>query len=102
MTTSVRLLCPIIVSCMMALATSRAQSPPEIVVQAASPAESTAVTAKLAATAATDSIVRAAIVALQQEKAANADTLKRQKALLDQLADLEKAVDELKLFIHRG
>ena len=86
----------------MALAISRGQSPSGIVVQAASPPNSAAVAAKLPAAAATDSTVRAALTALQQEKAANAETLKRQKVLLEQLAELEKAVNELKLFIHRS
>ena len=103
MITKRRSLCSLVICCAMALAISKGQSPSEIVVQAASPTNTSAVVAKQPATAATGSAaVQAALNALQQEKAANAETLRRQKIVLEQLAELEKATNELKLFIHRS
>jgi hypothetical protein len=46
--------------------------------------------------------VQAAVKALRQAKAANAETLKRQEATLQQLDDLQKAAEQLKIFAKRG
>jgi hypothetical protein len=46
--------------------------------------------------------VAAALKALTEVKAANAETLKRQEAVLDKLDEMQKAVDQLKIFAHRS
>lgn len=78
----------------------RAQSP-TIVVQAASPAPA-------ASTSATPPLVPDAkslsplIKLLQEMKATNEETLKKQQAALQQLDDLQKAAEQLKTFGKRG
>jgi hypothetical protein len=79
---------------------SRAQSPAPIVVQAASPAT----TAPAAATPGTHdpASLQSAIKLLEQIKAANAETLKKQEAALQQLDELQQAAEQLKVFAKRG
>lgn len=91
--------------CMSIVATisifgARAQSPAPIVLQAASPA---AVTATLpTATTQSSASVEAAIKLLEQMKAKNEETLKKQEAALQQLDELQQAADQLKIFSKRG
>jgi hypothetical protein len=83
-------------------ASAQQPTPPLMVVQAATatkPAVTTPV--KSVATDGTGSL-QAALKALQQAKAANAETLKRQEATLQQLDDLQKAAEQLKIFAKRG
>jgi hypothetical protein len=75
------------------------QSPaPMIIVQAAS-ASSTPAVSHPAENALS---LQAAMTALQQVKAANEETLKKQQATLQQLDELQKAAEQLKIFAKRG
>ena len=84
--------------CAVIAVATNAQSPAPVVVRAATemtPAPKTAV-------ASTDDSTGAAIKALEELKAANAETLKKQEATLSQLDELQKAADQLKIFAKRG
>ena len=75
------------------------QSPaPMIIVQAASASSTPAVSHP----AENYSSLQAAITALQQVKAANEETLKKQQATLQQLDQLQKDAEQLKIFAKRG
>jgi hypothetical protein len=77
-----------------------AQSP-TIVVQAASPAPAASTTAT--PPSASDSKSLPTLIKLLQEmKATNAETLKKQEAALQQLDDLQKAAEQMKAFSKRG
>ena len=100
-------------SCLALLATigqngAKAQQPAsqQLVIQAANtaPAPAPARLAAAAAAAATNnaSSLQTALKALQQTKAANEETLKKQEAMLAQLDELQKAADQLKIFAKRG
>ena len=78
----------------------QAQAPRPIVVQAAN---ATTVIAAASAPAATESAaVQAAIKMLEQMKAANVETLKKQQETLQKLDDIRKAAEQLKIFSKRG
>ena len=78
----------------------RAQSP-TVVVQAASPAPAASTTAT--PPSASDSKSLPTLIKLLQEmKATNAETLKKQEATLQQLDDLQKAAEQMKAFSKRG
>jgi hypothetical protein len=75
------------------------QSPaPMMIVQAASASSTPAVSHP----AENGSSLQAAITALQQVKAANEETLKKQQATLQQLDQLQKDAEQLKIFAKRG
>lgn len=74
-------------------------TPPMIVVQAANAPTATPV--PTAAPAADTGAVEIAIKALEQVKAANEATLKKQEAMLQQLDELQKAAEQLKVFSKR-
>lgn len=86
---------------LLLVVSASAQSPtqPMIVVQAASTAPTPTTTAVVTQDA---SAARSALQALEQMKAANADTLKKQEALLQQLDELQKAADQIRIFSHRA
>jgi len=46
--------------------------------------------------------IQAALKMLQEMKAANEETLRKQAATLQQLDELEKAADQLRIFARRG
>ena len=77
-----------------------AQSPAPIVVQAASPAPVTSIPS--APVAQGPSSLQAMLKMLQEMKATNAETLKKQEAALQQLDEIQKAAEELKIFGKRG
>jgi hypothetical protein len=77
--------------------TIRAQTP-IVVVQAATPAPA----AVVAATPPVADSNAALLQLLQQMKATNDETLKKQKVLLDQLDELQKAAEQMKVFSKRG
>ncbi len=84
----------------MSIFAAKAQSPTPIVVQAASPAN---VSSTAAPAPATDSdSLPLTIKMLQEMKAANEEMVKKQTATLQQLDDVQKAADELKIFSKRG
>ncbi len=79
---------------------AKAQSPAPIVVQAAS-AET--VSSTTSPPVAQDSeALQAALKSLQEIKTANEETLKKQEATLQQLDELQKAADQVKIFGKRG
>ena len=62
-----------------------------------------AVTSSQAPAAPDDSgSIQAALKMLQEMKAANEETLRKQAATLQQLDELEKAADQLRIFARRG
>ena len=78
-----------------------AQSPPpDIVIQAATPAAAKAKTSGASNPATGD--LKAMLELVQQMKATNAATIKKQQATLEMLDELQKAADELKIFSKRG
>jgi hypothetical protein len=80
------------------VATTNAQSPPPIIIQAATPIPAPVATP----VAQTSDSTTAAIKILQELKAANEETLKKQHAVLEQLDELQKAAEQLKIFGKRG
>jgi hypothetical protein len=75
-------------------------SQPQLVIQAANTA-ATPAPLKQAVTA-DDTTAQAALKALQDAKAANAEVLKKQEATLQQLDELQKAADQMRIFSKRG
>jgi uncharacterized membrane protein (DUF106 family) len=78
----------------------RAQSPAPIVVQAASPATVTSIPSP--SVTQDSGSLQATLKMLQEMKAANAETLKKQEAALQQLDEIQKAAEQLKIFGKRG
>ncbi len=83
-------------------AAAQQPTPAQIVIQAATTASTPVASAKTMAQDSNASSVQAALKALQQIKSANEETLKRQEATLQQLDDLQKAAEQLKVFAKRG
>ena len=75
-----------------------AQSPAPAVVQAASPA----VAVKTAAPAEPDPAMSSALKMLQEMKAANEETLRKQAATLQQLDVIEKEANEIRIYTKRS
>ena len=75
-----------------------AQTPTPVVVPAAAPAAA----AKTAPAAETDSSLGAALKLLQQMKAANEETLRKQAATLEQLDVIEKEANEIRIYTKRS
>ena len=76
-----------------------AQSPTTVIVPAATPA----VTSSQAPAALDNSAsLEGALKMLQEMKAVNEETLRKQAATLEQLDELEKAADQLKIYAKRG
>jgi len=89
----------------LSLFAAKAQTPVPIIVQAAAPATAPqpSTAAPNAISAAQDSAsLQAALKSLQEIKAANAETLKKQAATIQQLDELQKLADEMKIFSKRG
>jgi hypothetical protein len=77
-------------------------TPALMVVQAANAPAAPAVAKTAAAPDKSSPSLQAAIKALQQAKAANDETLKKQETMLQQLDELQKAAEQLKVFSKRG
>jgi hypothetical protein len=75
-----------------------AQSPMPVIVPAMTPATSKAP----APATSDDGSLQAAMKLLQEMKAANEETLRKQVATLEQLDALEKAANEIKIYTKRG
>ena len=82
-----------------AIATVHAEQPMLIVQAANSATPAPAATTTAAQNA---SSLRDTIKSLQEIKAANAETLKKQEAALQQLEEMQKAADQLRIFAHRS
>ena len=76
-----------------------AQSPMPVIVPAATPAVTLA---QAAAAPANSASLQAALKLLQEMKAANEETLRKQAATLEQLDELEKAADEIRIHTKRN
>ena len=76
-----------------------AQSPMPVVVPAATPALKSA---QAPALSEDSSSVQAALKMLQEMKAANEETLRKQAATLELLDELEKAADQIRVYAKRG
>ncbi len=92
--------------CGVIFSTSEAQQPTPamVVIQAANGpnAPAPAVANKPpAANPDVDAALQAALKCLQETKAANAETLKKQEEVLQKLDDLQKAADQLRIFSKR-
>ena len=83
---------------MFAGSVTQAQSPMPVIV----PAANAVATPKPVATTNSSATVQAALKLLQEMKTANEETLKKQAAMLEQLDELEKAADQIKIFSKRG
>lgn len=86
---------------MLPLGAIRGQSPAPIVIKAISPATAATPSPKPLVEPDT-STSQSAIKLLEQVKAANQETLKRQQAVLEQLDELQKAAEQMKIFTKRG
>jgi len=87
----------------LALAASVATAQtPIVVVPAASAAPAKTAVAGAPAPVAEASSLAATIKLLQEMKAANAETLKKQEGVLQQLDELQKAAEQMKAFSKRG
>ena len=80
----------------------RAQSPAPIVVQAASPVTPTSTTVAPTAVVPDSASIQAAIKLLEEMKAKNDETLKKQEATLQQLDELQQAAEQLRIYSKRG
>ena len=102
---SPRILCISILTAMSIFA-AEAQSPMPIIVPAMSPANAAVGSEpdkrKPQSAVQEPESFQAAIKMLQEAKAANDEMLKRQEATLQQLDELQKAADQLKIFSKRG
>jgi hypothetical protein len=76
-----------------------AQSPMPVVVQAATPGVTPA---RAPAAPDNSSSIQAALKMLQEMKAANEETLRKQAATLQQLDELEKTAEQIKIYTKRG
>jgi hypothetical protein len=76
-----------------------AQSPVPVVVQAATPAVKSS---QAPAAPERPSSTQEALKMLQEMKAANEETLRKQAATLEQLDELEKAADQIRVFTKRN
>lgn len=81
--------------------TLAAQSSAPVVIQAATPAVKS-IAAPAAAAPENSGSLQSALKMLQAIKAANEETLQKQQAMLQQLDELEKAADQIKVFTKRG
>ena len=73
------------------------QTPEPIIVQAATPMSPPG-----KPTAPISEAPAAALKALQELKATNEETLKKQQAILEKLEELQKAAEQIKIFANRG
>jgi cell shape-determining protein MreC len=87
----------LLVAVLVALGAVQAQTPIVVV-----PASSTTVTATAAAPVSETSSLTPAIKLLQEIKATNTETLKKQETLLQQLDELQKTAEQMKAFSKRG
>ena len=84
----------------VAVAATYAQTSTPIVIQAMTPAQSAA-SQPIAATQTTNNAA-SAITALQALKAENVQILQKQAAVLQQLEEMEKAAEQIKIYTKRG
>ena len=100
MRTAIRQVFGLLLFAVISICVATAQSQTPIVVQAASPAAASApvATAKTENSAAVEDVIKF----LEQVKAKNDETLRKQEAALQQLDEMQQAGDQLKIFSRRG
>ena len=76
-----------------------AQAPTTVIVQAATPGIKSSQASSVPDNSGS---IQEALKMLQEMKAANEETLRKQAATLEQLDELEKAADQLKIYTKRG
>jgi hypothetical protein len=86
----------------MSIFTINAQSSQPIVVQAATPPPASSAAAAATAPIRDAVSVGESVKLLQEMKAANAETLKKQQAVLERLDEVQKAAEQIKIFAHRS
>ena len=94
----------------LSLFVAKAQTPVPIIVQAAGSASAPRATAQQSKGSATNvssavqdsASLQAALKSLQEIKTANEETLKQQEAAIQQLDELQKAAEQMKIFSKRG
>jgi hypothetical protein len=91
---------PVLIACGIISASAQSPNPPMVVVQAANTTPAQA--APPVVVTQDPNGLRTAVQSLEQMKAANADVLKKQEAALQQLEDIQKAADQLRIFSHRA
>ena len=84
------------------LAPVRAQTPTTVVVPAATGAPASNQPQVRAAVAVDPSDPAKILLQLQQMKAANEETIRKQEAVLQRLDELQQATDQLRIFISRS
>jgi hypothetical protein len=89
------------IACGIISASAQSPNPPMVVVQAAN-SSPTPAAATAPAVAQNPNELHATVQTLEQIKSANGDTLKRQEAVMQQLEDLQKAADQIRIFAHRA
>lgn len=102
MITFSRLFSPLLILVALSIVTMNGQAPQPIIVQAASPAPPASTTTSPPPLVPISASTTAAIKLLQDLKAVNGETLKKQQTALEQLDELQKAADEIKIFASRG
>lgn len=75
-------------------------TPPLLIVQAAN-APAAAPAARVATTTADVNPLQGAMKTLEEIRTANQETLKKQEAALEKLDEMQKAVEQLRIFSHR-
>jgi hypothetical protein len=94
-----KLLSIVILAALAAASPMRGQSPAPVVVQAVSPAQpATTAAVPAPASAASASVLKV----LQEMKAANDEVLKKQAATLQQLDEMQKSAEQIKVYTKRG
>src|SRR4029077_3306797 len=94
----------------LSLFAAKAQTPVPIIVHAAAPASASHATAQQPGTPATNASsaildsasLQAALKSLQEIKAANEEPLRQQEAAIQQLDELQKSAEQMKIFSKRG
>ena len=81
---------------------ANAQSPQPIIVQAATPPPIAPALAPATLPVRDASSMSESVKLLQEMKATNAETLRKQQAVLDRLDDVQKAAEQIKIFAHRS
>lgn len=98
MITISRFFSPLLILIALSVVTMNGQSPIPVIVPAASGAAT-----PVSPPAVQDSgALKAALKTLQEMKAANEEMLKKQEATLQQLDEIQKAAEQLKIFSKRG
>ena len=87
---------------MLAFSAVQAQTSTPLVVQAAGPAPTTQAQPAAQAAPANAAAAQSTLKLLQDMKAANDETLRKQQAALQQLDEIQKAADQIRIYTKRS